>query len=128
MTKALPHFLPFRMAYEVKHHFPLARLSVSRQDIHNYILRFEVSQNPIYRPTGMTIRIDMGYVQSAFPDPELSVIQVLEALFKLMSQRIRPNTPKAAIQKHAPWMDYVKASRPDPQLPTSIDIVPPIQE
>jgi hypothetical protein len=122
----LPHFLPFRMAYEVKQNFPLTHLIFSRSDKDNYLLRFEVRQNhPIYRPSGMSIRIDMDYVQTSYPDPELCVIELLEALIDVMTERIRPNTPQMMLQEYVPWMNLPNCSPLHPKTPPSADTSQP---
>lgn len=118
----LPHFLPFRMAYEVKQNFPLAHLVFSRSDEDNYLLRFEVRRNhPIYKPAGMAIRIDMDYVEKSYPDPELCVIELLDALISIMTDRIRPNTTEMMLQEYAPWMNSPNYSHPHPKTPPSAD-------
>jgi hypothetical protein len=122
----LPHFLPFRMAYEVKQNFPLAHLIFSRSDTDNYLLRFEVSRNhPIYKPAGMAIRIDMNYVEKSYPDPELCVIELLDALINIMVDRIRPNTTEAMLSEYAPWMNSLNCSHPHPKIQPSADTSQP---
>lgn len=122
----LPHFLPFRVSYEVKQNFPLVHLTFSRPDTYNYLLRFEVSHNhPIYKPTGMTVRIDMNYVEKSYPDPELCVIELLEALIKIMTDRIRPNTTDVMLQEYAPWMNSPNYSHPHPKILPSADTSQP---
>lgn len=118
----LPHFLPFRMAYEVKQNFPLAHLVFSRSDQDNYLLRFEVRRNhPIYKPAGMSIRIDMVYVEKSYPDPELCVIELLDVLINIMTDRIRPNTTEMMLQEYAPWMNSPNYSHPHLRIPPSAD-------
>jgi hypothetical protein len=122
----LPHFLPFRMAYEVNHNFPLSYLALSRPDKDNYLLRFEVRRNhPIYKPTGMSIRIDMNYVEASYPDPELCVIELMDALISVMSDRMRPHTPEMMLQEYAPWMNSPNCSHPHPKIPPSADTSQP---
>ena len=122
----LPHFLPYRMAYEVKSNFPLSILTLSRSDTDNYIVRFEVRRNhPVYKPTGMAIRIDMNYVQNSYPDPELCVIELLDALIKIMTERIRPNTPEVMLQEYVPWMNSPNCSHPHLKIPPSADTSQP---
>jgi hypothetical protein len=122
----LPHFLPFRIAYEAHQNFPLSVLIISRSDTNNYMLRFEVRRNhPIYTPVGMTIRIDMDYVEASYPDSELCVIELLDALIKIMSRHIRPNTTEMMLQEYAPWMNSPNRSHPHPRTPPSADTSQP---
>jgi hypothetical protein len=122
----LPHFLPYRMAYEVNYNFPLSYLTLSRTDNDNYLLRFEVRRNhPIYKPTGMTIRIDMNYVEKSYPDPELCVIECLDALIKVMTNRIRPNTKEMMLRECIPWMNLPNYSYLHPKIIPSADTSQP---
>lgn len=118
----LPHFLPFRMAYEVRLYFPLCHLNLSRPSPDSYVLQFEIRRNhPIYKPAGMAIRVDMGYIQTSYPDSELCVIELLEALIKIMSDRIRPNTTLLMLREYAPWIHSPNRSHPHPKIQPSAD-------
>jgi hypothetical protein len=62
----------------------------------------------------MTVRIDMNYVEKSYPDPELCVIELLEALIKIMTDRIRPNTTDVMLLEYAPWMNSPNYPHPHP--------------
>lgn len=102
----LPHFLPFRMAYEISQNFPLAHFGISRPSSDNYLLRVEVKQNhPIYNPTGMTVRIDMRHIQKTYSDPDPCVTKLLNGLIQVMTPRIRVGISTTMLQEYAPWMN-----------------------
>ena len=114
------------MAYEVNYNFPLSYLTLSRTDNDNYLLRFEVRRNhPIYKPTGMAIRVDMNYVEKSYPDPELCVIELLNALIKVMTSRIRPNTKETMLREYVPWMNSPSYSYPHLKITPSADTSQP---
>jgi hypothetical protein len=122
----LPHFLPYRMAYEVNQYFPLSYLNIYRPEENNYVLRFEVRRkHPVYSPVNMSIRIDMNYIKDAYPDAELCVIKFLDDLIEIMTKRIRPNTLEMMLQKYVPWMNSHKSSPPHPKTLPSADTSQP---
>lgn len=122
----LPHSLPFRLAYEVKHNFPLCHLNFSHVQTDNYVVGFELRPgHPIYRPARTVIRIDMAYVEHFYQDPEQCVTECLSALIKKMKERIRPNTTEKMLQIYAPWMNSPNYSHLHPKTPPSADTSQP---
>lgn len=103
----LPHFFPFRIAYEVNINFPLTHILLSRPTTRNYLLRFEVHDNhPIYKPIGTTMRIDMTHFEQPYAsseDSEECVHELLHGLINIMKTRIRPGTSMIMLKRYAPW-------------------------
>lgn len=102
----LPHFLPFRIAAEIRDNFPLCNIVYDRIDANNYLIGFDSTEtHPIYIRVRLKVQVNMSFILQNFSDAELCVQDILESLANTMHQRLRPNVTMGMLKKYAPWMN-----------------------
>jgi hypothetical protein len=101
----IPHFFPFRCAYEIGVNFPLCQVAYTRVNEHKYLLGVDsTATHPIYTRVMFQVTIDMEYIEKTYEEPDACLADFMAKIIETMRRRLRPNLSEATLKRYAPWM------------------------